>query len=83
MTAVCSYILSQQRPDGSWEGVNTSIPFECDIDLTAGMWGVCFTYGAWFAIEGLVDAGLPITCVHVADLHHHRIHVCIRAGTLL
>lgn len=31
-----------QRPDGSWEG----------------MWGICFTYGIWFAIDGLVEAGL-------------------------
>ena len=44
------YILRQQRADGSWEG----------------MWGVCFTYGAWFAFEGLIDAGLPkrsVDCV--------------------
>eukprot|EP00042_Codosiga_hollandica_P050355 m.599774 g.599774 ORF g.599774 m.599774 type:complete len:367 (+) comp58079_c0_seq29:1152-2252(+) len=39
------YILRAQRADGSWEG----------------MWGVCFTYGAWFAIEGLIDAGIPHT----------------------
>ncbi|CAG5120086.1 unnamed protein product, partial [Candidula unifasciata] len=29
------YISNKQRPDGSWEG----------------SWGVCFTYGAWFALE--------------------------------
>lgn len=34
-------MLSIQRKDGSWEG----------------LWGVCFTYGVWFGIEGLVDAG--------------------------
>lgn len=32
---------SIQLPDGSWEG----------------MWGICFTYGTWFGVEGLVDAG--------------------------
>jgi lanosterol synthase len=31
------YILSIQRSDGSWEG----------------SWGVCFTYGTWFGLEGL------------------------------
>ncbi|KAF9619276.1 hypothetical protein IFM89_006463 [Coptis chinensis] len=30
-----------QRPDGSWYG----------------NWGVCFTYGTWFGVEGLVAAG--------------------------
>lgn len=39
------YIKSQQCPDGSWEG----------------LWGVCFTYGTWFAIEGLMEAGVPHT----------------------
>ena len=29
------YIQDKQRPDGSWEG----------------SWAVCFTYGAWFALE--------------------------------
>ncbi len=32
------YLLVQQRKDGSWYG----------------NWGVCFTYGTWFAIEALV-----------------------------
>ena len=31
----------EQRPDGSWYG----------------SWGVCFTYGTWFGIEGLIGAG--------------------------
>ena len=35
------YILSIQRPDGSWYG----------------SWGVCFTYGTWFGILGLIAAG--------------------------
>jgi squalene/oxidosqualene cyclase-like protein len=37
------YILGAQRDDGSWEG----------------SWGICFTYGAWFATWGLRAAGLP------------------------
>ena len=36
------FMLSIQRGDGSWEG----------------MWGVCFTYGTWFGVEGLVDGGI-------------------------
>ncbi len=32
---------SIQRPDGSWEG----------------LWGICFTYGTWFGVEGLVEGG--------------------------
>ena len=36
------FMLRIQRPDGSWEG----------------MWGVCFTYGTWFGVEGLVEAGV-------------------------
>ena len=36
------FILKSQRPDGSWYG----------------SWGVCFTYGAWFGILGLVSAGM-------------------------
>lgn len=38
------FILSKQRPDGSWEG----------------SWGVCFTYGTWFGIEGLRAAGMSV-----------------------
>jgi squalene cyclase len=34
------YILSIQRPDGSWYG----------------SWGVCFTYGIWFGVEALAAA---------------------------
>ena len=35
------FILKEQWEDGSWYG----------------SWGVCFTYGTWFGIEGLLAAG--------------------------
>ncbi|XP_021679033.2 cycloartenol synthase 2-like [Hevea brasiliensis] len=35
------YIETIQRPDGSWYG----------------SWGVCFTYGTWFGIKGLIASG--------------------------
>nr|AWK97869.1 OSC5 [Tripterygium wilfordii] len=35
------FIETEQLPDGSWYG----------------RWGVCFTYGTWFAVKGLVAAG--------------------------
>lgn len=35
------FILSEQKEDGSWYG----------------SWGVCFTYGTWFGIEGLLACG--------------------------
>jgi squalene/oxidosqualene cyclase-like protein len=35
------FLRAQQRPDGSFEG----------------SWGVCFTYGTWFGISGLLAAG--------------------------
>jgi len=35
------FIKSIQRPDGSW----------------FGSWGICFTYGTWFGVEGFVAAG--------------------------
>lgn len=37
------FIEGRQRPDGGFYGG----------------WGVCFTYGTWFAIEGLLAAGRP------------------------
>lgn len=37
------FMKSVQRADGSWEG----------------SWGVCFTYGTWFGVRGLLAAGLP------------------------
>ncbi|KAK3265827.1 cycloartenol synthase [Cymbomonas tetramitiformis] len=36
-----SFLLSIQRRDGSWYG----------------SWGVCFTYAAWFGVDGLTAAG--------------------------
>ncbi|OHD69840.1 MAG: hypothetical protein A2W19_09365 [Spirochaetes bacterium RBG_16_49_21] len=36
------FIKSMQRPDGSFEG----------------SWAVCFTYGTWFGVWGLLDAGV-------------------------
>jgi squalene/oxidosqualene cyclase-like protein len=36
------FLLKRQRADGSW----------------IGSWGICFTYGTWFAISGLRAAGL-------------------------
>ncbi|KAK4493064.1 hypothetical protein RD792_018106 [Penstemon davidsonii] len=35
------YIEKSQHPDGSWYG----------------NWGICYTYGTWFAVEGLVACG--------------------------
>jgi len=35
------FIKSKQDPDGSWYGC----------------WGVCYTYGTWFGIEGLLNGG--------------------------
>lgn len=35
------FLRALQRSDGSWEG----------------NWGICFTYGTWFGIWGLLDAG--------------------------
>ncbi len=35
------FIEKKQRPDGGWQG----------------SWGICFTYGAWFGVSGLVAAG--------------------------
>lgn len=36
------FLLEKQRADGSFEG----------------SWGICFTYGTWFGVEGLRAAGL-------------------------
>jgi squalene/oxidosqualene cyclase-like protein len=44
ITRGADYLLGQQRSDGSFEG----------------SWGICFTYGTWFGIEGLRAAGLTL-----------------------
>jgi hypothetical protein len=36
-----NFLLSIQRPDGSWYG----------------SWAVCFTYGTWFGVKGLIATG--------------------------
>ncbi len=56
------YLRRQQRPDGSWEG----------------SWGVCFTYGTWFGVAGLVAAGAGpedpalIGATEFLRAHQHR-----------
>ncbi|CAJ1951644.1 unnamed protein product [Sphenostylis stenocarpa] len=35
------FIENKQNPDGSWYGC----------------WGICYTYGTWFAVEGLTASG--------------------------
>jgi squalene/oxidosqualene cyclase-like protein len=44
------YLFSRQREDGSWEGC----------------WAICFTYGTWFALEGLKAAGVPASDPRIA-----------------
>ncbi|CAI9105313.1 OLC1v1004210C1 [Oldenlandia corymbosa var. corymbosa] len=41
LTNAAKYLEDVQMPDGSWYG----------------NWGVCFTYGTWFALGGLAAAG--------------------------
>lgn len=41
ITEGAKFLVSQQRTDGSWYG----------------SWAVCFTYGTWFGVEGLLAAG--------------------------
>ncbi|KAJ8471618.1 hypothetical protein OPV22_025961 [Ensete ventricosum] len=41
ITKSARFIEKNQQADGSWYG----------------SWGVCFTYGTWFGVEGLVAAG--------------------------
>jgi len=43
------FIKNVQRTDGSWKG----------------SWGVCFTYGTWFGVEGLIAAGEPLHSPHI------------------
>ncbi|OIW01585.1 hypothetical protein TanjilG_23896 [Lupinus angustifolius] len=41
MAKAGNYIQTIQLPDGSW----------------SGSWGICYTYGTWFGINGLIAAG--------------------------
>ncbi|GMH14346.1 hypothetical protein Nepgr_016187 [Nepenthes gracilis] len=41
LTSAVRYIENTQLPDGSWYG----------------NWGICFTYGTWFALKGLAAVG--------------------------
>jgi len=41
VSAGSQFLRQKQRPDGSFEG----------------SWGVCFTYGTWFGVSGLLAAG--------------------------
>src|SRR5262249_31251886 len=54
------FLIDAQRSDGSWEG----------------SWGVCFTYGTWFGVLGLVAAGLgpehPALKAAVRFLHQRQ-----------
>lgn len=55
------FIKSVQRDDGSWYG----------------SWACCFTYGAWFGVEGLVKCGEPLDSPCILDacdflLKHQR-----------
>ncbi|MCC3772282.1 prenyltransferase/squalene oxidase repeat-containing protein, partial [Streptomyces sp. UNOC14_S4] len=55
------FLLKSQRADGGFEG----------------NWGICFTYGTWFAVRGLLAAGVPPTdpaveraCAFLLSLQH-------------
>jgi len=43
------FIRRRQRNDGSWEG----------------SWGICFTYGTWFGVTGLLAAGVCPDAVEI------------------
>ncbi|RLU81791.1 squalene--hopene cyclase [Streptomyces griseocarneus] len=56
-----AFLRRSQREDGGFEG----------------NWGVCFTYGTWFAVRGLLAAGVPPTdpgveraCAFLLSLQH-------------
>ncbi|KAK2978538.1 hypothetical protein RJ640_018233 [Escallonia rubra] len=53
--------LAAWEPAGSAEWLELLNPTEFFADIVIeheyGNWGVCFTYGTWFAIRGLVTAG--------------------------
>ncbi|XP_075080145.1 lupeol synthase-like [Nicotiana tabacum] len=42
------YIESTQNSDGSW----------------TGCWGICYTYGTWFAVDGLIACGRTYPTCH-------------------
>lgn len=49
------YIEDTQNPDGSWYGC----------------WGICYTYGTWFAVEGLAASGKSYkNCVSLQKACH-------------
>ncbi|GAB2276211.1 Lupeol synthase [Dionaea muscipula] len=41
ITRAIQYVEDMQNPDGSWYGC----------------WGICYAYGTWFAVDGLVACG--------------------------
>lgn len=43
------FLKRAQRPDGSFYG----------------SWGVCFTYGTWFGVSGMISAGEPPTSTYI------------------
>jgi squalene/oxidosqualene cyclase-like protein len=56
------YLRNAQRDDGSWEG----------------QWGICFTYGTWFGVRGLIASGAarsdPALSRAAAFLQAHQLH---------
>jgi squalene cyclase len=60
-------LMTLHNIEGSWEGMwplhltmssATTLMTSHNIEGSwEGMWGICFTYGTWFGIEGLIDAG--------------------------
>ncbi|XP_047252454.1 beta-amyrin synthase-like isoform X2 [Capsicum annuum] len=58
------YIEDVQKPDGSWYMVFLLRALELSallihmtrVIMLTGIWGVCFTYAAWFALGGLAAA---------------------------
>jgi len=60
MAAGVKFLRNRQQPEGGWPGA----------------WGVCFTYGTWFAVRGLLAAGAgpddPALARAVAFLEEHQ-----------
>ncbi|KAF3623266.1 Beta-amyrin synthase [Capsicum annuum] len=58
------YIEDVQKPDGSWYMIFLLRALELSallihmtrVIMLTGIWGVCFTYAAWFALGGLAAA---------------------------